>query len=193
MNGKKVLKGALIGTMVIFLWNSTEWFNPLMKAPYKQVKDPISFNRTINLQMPEDGIYAWHANFARESGTSRSNHVFYFTAKANESYYNPGRFIVIELFTQLCIWSLVSYLLILIGRKTYWKQMGVLMILGLVAIFSFQVPMWNWWAFSSEFVLLRSFQMLFGWFLAGSALYYVLWYKTDKNLGSSFTPQNSRL
>ncbi|MEP3208300.1 MAG: hypothetical protein ABJN95_03875 [Maribacter sp.] len=177
MKAKQILKGALMATLTIFLWNSTEWFNPLMKSPYKQVKNPIQYNSFMEEQMPEDGIYAWHANFAQESGITGASNVFYFTAKADEAYYNPEKFITIELVTQFCIWSLISYLLLILGKKTYLRQIRLTMVLGLITIFSFLVPMWNWWAFSSEFIVLRGFQMLFGWFLAGTVLYFVLWPK----------------
>jgi len=177
MKTSQLLKGAFVGTLTIFLWNSTEWFNPLMKSPYKQVKNPVEYNKLIEEQMPEDGIYAWHANFSKESGILGAGNAFYFTSKAKESHYNPVRFIGIELATQFCIWFLVCYVLLTIGKTTYWKQIQLTLTIGFITIFGFLLPMWNWWAFSTEFVAARSFQMLAGWFLASTVLYFVLWRK----------------
>ncbi|MEO1049013.1 MAG: hypothetical protein AAFX87_00190 [Bacteroidota bacterium] len=173
MKTKSLFKASLIGTLVMFLWGATEWFNPLLHQPYKKVSNPHLVNETLNANMPESGMYVWpHGDESKRNGEAQE--IVYFVAKSDPSFYNPAKFMGVELLTQLLVWILITYLLLRTGFAKHWTRVKFIMGIGVLVGLTFFLPLWNWWAFSTEYVLARWLNMLAGWFLAGSAVSYFL-------------------
>ena len=174
MTLKNLLTGTLIGTVVMFFWGATEWFNPILKLPYNTVVNPEMVNKTLNENMPENGMYIWPNDVETKTNDGKAKDIVYFIAKNDADFYNPSKFMPLELITQLIIWFTITYLLLLTNFTSHWKRVKFILVLGLLVGFTFFLPLWNWWGFSTEYVVIRIINNLVGWFLAGTAVSYFL-------------------
>ena len=171
---KSLVTGTVIGATGMFFWGATEWFNPLLHKPYKQVGNPEVVNQTLNSNMPESGMYVWPNGPNTKTVDGEAKELVYFIAKSEASFYNPGKFMTIELLTQCIIWLIITYLLLLTRFTKHWARVRFILLVGVLVGFAFFIPLWNWWAFSTEYVAARWVNMLVGWLLAGSAVSYFL-------------------
>lgn len=80
----------------------------------------------------------------------------------------------VELVTQVAIWFIVTYLLLLTSFQKHWQRVRFTLIIGLLVGLTFFLPLWNWWGFSAEYVIIRWANMMLGWFLAALAVSYFL-------------------
>jgi hypothetical protein len=174
MTTKNLLIGTAIGTLVMFFWGATEWFNPLLHLPYKTATNAEQVNKTLNENLPESGMYIWPNGNDTKTSDGKAKDIVYFIAKNDASFYNPAKFMPVELLTQVVVWFLVTYLLLLTNFAKHTQRIKLVLILGVLIGFAFFIPMWNWWGFSTEYVLVRWLNMLVGWFLAGTAISYFL-------------------
>lgn len=183
MTTKNLLIGTAIGTLVMFFWGATEWFNPLLHKPYKTVSNPETVNKTLNENMPESGMYIWPNGNETKTSDGKAKDIVYFVAKNEASFYNPSKFMPVELLTQVAIWFIITYLLLLVGFQKHWQRVKFILLVGLLVGLTFFLPLWNWWGFSTEYVIIRWANMMLGWFLAASAVSYTLRNKitTNKN------------
>jgi len=78
---------------------------------------------------------------------------------------------------------IITYLLLLVGFQKHWQRVKFILLIGLLVGLTFYIPLWNWWGFSTEYVVIRWANMMLGWFLASSAVSYFLRNKimTNKN------------
>lgn len=166
--------GSLIGTFVMFCWGATEWLNPLLHLPYKQVVNPSQLHQSMKANMPDNGMYVWPngANSKTEDGQVKD--LVYFLSKQDASFYNPGRFMTIQLLTQLFTWLLITYLFIKTGIRSHRRRMQLIFLFTLLIGLTYYLPMWNWWGFSTEYVVSRWLNLLVGWMLAGLAVSFFL-------------------
>lgn len=173
-NWKPLIIGAITGTMVMFIWGAAEWLNPFLSNPYRKPVDSEVINKVLLEQLPENGIYVWPNGPETKTEAGKPRGLMYFMAKQETSFYNPGRFMTIQLLTQMVTWLLITYLLLLTEFPSHRTRLVFILLLGLLAGLTFLVPMWNWWGFSTEYVLTRWLNLLVGWLLAGLAISHVL-------------------
>ncbi|MFP2996057.1 hypothetical protein ABN763_09100 [Spongiivirga sp. MCCC 1A20706] len=174
MKFKNLLFGTIIGTLVMFFWGATEWFNPILQIPYKTVENTNKVNMTLNENMPENGMYIWPNGIETKTNDGKAKDIVYFIAKNEADFYNPSKFMPVELVTQLIIWFTITYLLFLVNFTNHWKRVKFILIIGLLVGLTFFLPLWNWWGFSTEYVVIRGLNLLVGWFLAGTTVSYLL-------------------
>lgn len=174
MTAKNILQGTAIGTLVMFFWGTTEWFNPLLHLPYKTASNPDIVNKALNDNMPESGMYIWPNGNETKTADGNARDIVYFIAKNDASFYNPSKFMPVELVTQVAIWFIVTYLLLLTSFQKHWQRVRFTLIIGLLVGLTFFLPLWNWWGFSAEYVIIRWANMMLGWFLAALAVSYFL-------------------
>ncbi|MEM6805923.1 MAG: hypothetical protein AAF696_31290 [Bacteroidota bacterium] len=179
MNAKNLVKGTLIGTLVLFLYGATEWFNPYLHQVYKHPKSKEQVAQVLLDNMSENGIYIWPNRGEAEEKSEMG--IIYFISKQDPSFYDPGKFMGGQLLINLMLWFLITALLLQAKIESHRQRVLFIMILGIIAGLSYLIPMWNWWGFSTEYVLMRWGNMLIGWLLAGIA---VSW-----SLRSAFLPK----
>lgn len=173
MKVKLFILSTLTGALIMFFWGATEWFNPLLHLPYKTATNPEQVNQTLNTNMPENGIYLWPNGVETKTQDGKAKDIVYFIAKNNASFYNPAKFMPVELLTQLLIWFLITYLLYFVNFTDYWKRIKLIIIVGILVGLTFFLPLWNWWGFSTSYVIIRWANMLVGWFLSSLAVSYI--------------------
>ncbi|MEL6556596.1 MAG: hypothetical protein AAFQ94_00335 [Bacteroidota bacterium] len=171
---KSLLIGTLTGTVVMFLWGATEWFNPFMQQPYKKVTNPTALHESLQQEIPENGVYIWPNGPDSKTSDGQARDLVYFMVKQDASFYNPGKFMLIELLTQLLTWFLITYLLLSTGLQNHSKRIRLVCLFAVLVGLGYFLPMWNWWGFSTEYVLTRWLNLLIGWVLAGTSISYFL-------------------
>jgi hypothetical protein len=124
--------------------------------------------------MPESGMYIWPNGNETKTADGNAKDIVYFIAKNDASFYNPSKFMPVELVTQVAIWFIVTYLLLLTSFQKHWQRVRFTLIIGLLVGLTFFLPLWNWWGFSAEYVIIRWANMMLGWFLAALAVSYFL-------------------
>ena len=179
MNAKNLVKGTFIGTLVLFLYGATEWFNPFIHQVYHSPKSNEEVSQVLLKNMPENGVYIW-PNGGDAQHKSEMD-IIYFISKQDPSFYNPFKFMAGQLLINLVLWFLITALLFKAKIESHPERVLFITIIGIVAGLSYLIPMWNWWGFSTEYVLMRWGNMLIGWSLAGTA---VSWF-----LRSAFLPK----
>lgn len=174
MNAKNLIKGTLIGTLVLFFWGATEWINPLPRKVYKSPKSSEAVNKVLMENMEESGMYIWPNGPETRNEAGLPTESMYFMAKQSPDFYNPGKFMSGQLLINLSLWFLLSFLLLKVNLAGHWQRVGFVMIIAMIAALSYLIPMWNWWGFSTPYVLVSLLNMLLGWFLAASAVSWTL-------------------
>lgn len=177
---KTWLLGALLGTFVMFFWGATEWINPLLHQPYLEVNNPSTLNQTLQEQLPESGIYIWPNGPATKTEAGAAKDLVYFIAKQDASFYRPGKFMLVELFTQLLTWLLITYLLLQLKANSHKARLQLVALSAILVGLGYFLPMWNWWGFSTSYTLIRWGNLLVGWLLAGAAVSW--WLQRRANL-----------
>jgi hypothetical protein len=119
-------------------------------------------------------MYIWPNGNDTKTVDGKAKDIVYFIAKNDVSFYNPAKFMPVEVLTQVVIWFIMTYLLLLTNFAKHSQRVKFILIVGVLVGFAFFIPMWNWWGFSTEYVLARWLNMLVGWFLAGTAISYSL-------------------
>lgn len=171
---KLLLFGTLIGTLVSFFWGATEWFNPLLEEPYNTATNPTKLNEAMLAYMPENGIYTWPNGPETKTANGEAKDLVYFVAKQEAAFYNPAKFMLVQLMTQILIWLTITYLMIRFAPKSHAQRVQFVAFLALVVGLGYFLPMWNWWGFSTPYVLTRWLNLLIGWLLAGAAISFFL-------------------
>lgn len=171
MNAKNLAKGSLIGTLVLFLYGATEWFNPYLHQVYKNPTSRTEVSQVLSENMSENGVYVWPNGGAQQKSEMD---VIYFISKQDPSFYNPAKFMAGQLLINLLLWFLITALLLKAKIASHKQRVFFIMIIAIVAGLSYLIPMWNWWGFSTEYVMMRWGNMLIGWLLAGIAVSWFL-------------------
>ena len=171
---RPVLLAALVGTVAMFFYGATEWFNPLLHRPYQLPPNPESFNQQLAASVPGEGIFVWPQGSETHNADGTISQPQYFLVKRTAEYYQPGRFMAVELIGQFVTWWLVAFLMLRLGLRTHRERTGLALALAGFVGLGYFLPMWNWWGFPTDYVLTRWINLAIGWTLAGAAAAWAL-------------------
>ena len=168
---RTAVKGALAGGAVLFIWGIVYWmvlpFHPMV---FGQFQDEDAVASVLAQNAPESGIYIYPGGQDEEAMEKMARGPFAFVA------FHPGGMasMVRPLVTQLGIQILGAFLIsLLLARSrvaSYWERVGFVVVLLLAAGVLCHLPDWNWWHFSTGYILTVFFDLLAGGFLAALAL-----------------------
>lgn len=81
------------------------------------------------------------------------------------SYYNTGRYLVIEFFTQIIIAMLLSSILMLTKEKQLKKRIVLVLLMGVITTVSSYGRLTNWSGLTGIFAIGESVNLILGWLL----------------------------
>ena len=171
---RPILLAALAGAVAMFFYGATEWLNPLLHAPYQLPPQVDAFNAQLAAAVPDEGIYTWPQGEHGHNPDGSISSPQYFLVKRSADYYQPGRFMAVEFVGQLVTWGLIAFLMVRLGLRTHCERVGLALALAGVVGLGYFLPMWNWWGFPTEYVLVRWGNLAVGWTLAGAAASWAL-------------------
>lgn len=159
---KILIKGALLGGIIIFLWSAFSWMVlPWHKVTMHKFTNEAAVAETIKNNIPQSAVYLLPSE---ESKMSQGPLVFAAVHQGGMS--GMGSYLLIGLITQIIAAFLVTWM-VSKTKLSYGGRLGFILIFALAAGIATELPYWNWFNFSNEFTVVEIIDLLIGWFLAG--------------------------
>lgn len=183
---KTLLKSALIGGLIAFIWGIFSWMVfPWHQHCLNKFTDESEVASTIKDNAPVCGMYVLPNTFSYNENTSThemergmkmmENGPFMF---ASIRPYGMGKMsvgpFVLSLIIQIIGAFIVSWMLLHTKNLNHKQQIGFVTLFGLSVGVLGQLPDWNWWGFSGAYVISNMIDLVIAWTLAGIGIVKVL-------------------
>ena len=164
-------KGALAGGLVLFVWGIVYWMAlPWHEGVFGQFQDEDAVASVLTQNAPQPGIYVFPGGQDEEAMEKRARGPFAFVVFRPAGMASMVRPLLTQLGIQVLAAFLISLLLARIGDTSYWGRVGFVVLLLLTAGVLCHLPNWNWWHFSTGYILTAFVDLLAGGFLAALVL-----------------------
>ncbi len=183
---KTLLKSALIGGLIAFIWGVFSWMVfPWHQSCLNKFSDESDVASVIRDNAPVSGMYVLPNTFAYNSGTSHHEmkkgmemmeHGPFMFASVRPNGIGKmtvGPFIL-SLIIQIIGAFIVSWMLLQTKGLHTKQQIGFVTLFGLSIGVLGQLPDWNWWGFSGCYIITNMIDLVIAWFLAGLGIVKVL-------------------
>jgi len=175
---KKILFGALVGAVVLFVWSFvSHMLLPLGHIGIQQVsnEDPILDAMRANIQQP--GLYflpglhrsQYNDEAARKGWAEKARRGFAIVIYQLSGEEMTSGQLATEFVSNLFVALLAALLLSHIGGSFLSRTLAV-GIMGLIAGLDIYVSYWNWFKFPTDYTLAVMFDQFIGFLLMGAAL-----------------------
>jgi len=179
--GKKFIRGAVIGGVIVFLWCLLSWMLfPWHTQMFKKFDDEERVADVIRSNTTQSGIYLLPNTMAYNDSTSdetvqaglmmmHSGPTVFASVQVNGMSTKSGRPFVVALLLQVVGAAIVSWMVLQTKLRFKEKVIFVTLFGASVGILGV-LPAWNWWGFSPCYTLYLCANLVIGWFLAGLAI-----------------------
>lgn len=172
----KLLKGGVLGGLVLFLWGVISWTvldwhsSTLEKFPNEGAASAF-----IN-QLPKSGMYLQKPELSlggQEQSATKGNAPIIFAAVSNnDPDTNMVTHLVLSLITQIIAAIIITGLVLIKPHIQFGGRLFQVILFALAAGIVTYVPYMNWFHFSFYYTLISIIDLLIGWFLAGMVISY---------------------
>lgn len=183
---KPIAIGSIVGGVIVFIWGAISWMLlPWHLTSMQQFRSEWVMSKTIALSAPKSGIYILPNVYTHEAGLSKEDlkkHiqegkekmkngplVFASVQLEGKDFESPAPYIG-SLIIQIVGAFGISWLLSQTRQLSYFKKVGFVTAIGLIAGILAYLPTINWWGFPVGYVTVQMLDLIIGWFLAGLAL-----------------------
>ena len=164
---RAVVKAALAGGGVLFLWGVVYWMAlPWHEGVFGQFRDEDAVASVLTQNAPQSGIYVYPGGQDEEGIEKMARGPIAFVAFHDAGMASLVRPLLTQLGIQVLAAFLISLLLARVGDTSYWGRVGFVVLLLLTAGVLCHLPNWNWWHFSTGYILTVFVDLLAGGFLA---------------------------
>jgi len=165
---KKNILAVALGGVVLFLWGFFSWaVMPWHYTVANEFSSEQAVAQVLKENAPNAGVY--YLPFA-EQGKKAGETSAFVNVLPNGPEMNMGKQMGKALLGQM----LAAFLVLLLLRSTsglgYIQRVGFVALVGLTVGFVSHFPYWNWFGFSSAYVLVTIVDSLIAWTLAGLVL-----------------------
>ncbi len=168
---RTAVKGAFAGGAVLFVWGVIYWMAlPWHQAVFGQFQDEDAVASVLTQNAPEAGIYIYPGGRDEEAIEKMARGPFAFVVFHHGGIASMVRPLLTQLGIQILGAFLISLLLAAAGVAGYWGRVGFVIVLLLTAGILCHLPNWNWWHFSTGYILTAFVDLLAGGFLAALVL-----------------------
>lgn len=162
---KKTLPLSLVAGAVLFVWGFISWaVLPWHESVAHKFSDEAAVAQVLKANAPEQGVY--YLPFAEEDHKPGEAAAFVNVLPQGFDM-NMGKLMGIGLLTQI----ISAFLVLLLLRQTRGlSYMGKVMFVALVGLtigFVSHAPYWNWFGFSTSYVMVIILDTVIGWTLTG--------------------------
>lgn len=176
---KKLVKGALIGGLTVFVWSMLSWmvFSWHTQTQHKFI-DETAVAKVLKENTSQSGIYIL-PNTSHYSNNTPTKEI-----RKAEEILKKGPFVfasiklggmeemgITPLMISLCSYILaaavVSWMLLQTQGLRYLERVLFVTLIGLLAAILGVLPSWNLWHFSTTYTLITCLDLVIGWALAG--------------------------
>ncbi len=164
---RTAVKGALAGGLVLFVWGVIYWMAlPWHQAVFGQFQDEDAVASVLTQNAPQSGIYVYPGGRDEEAIEKMARGPIAFVVFRDAGMASMVRPLLTQLGIQVLAAFLISLLLARVGDTSYWGRVGFVVLLLLTAGVLCHLPNWNWWHFSTGYILTVFVDLLAGGFLA---------------------------
>lgn len=162
---KKSALAAVLGGLVLFLWGFVSWaVLPWHESVAHKFDDEVAVAQVLKANAPEQGVY--YLPFAEEDHKQGETAAFVNVLPQGFDM-NMGKLMGIGLLTQIISVFLVFVLLRQTRSLRYLGKVMFIALAGLIIGFVSHAPYWNWFGFSTSYVVVIILDTVIGWTLAG--------------------------
>lgn len=157
INFVMLLLGTLLGGVVLFVWSGITQNLPWGFKSVGTVREAPKLSEAIQQQTTNGMFYS-------TDGTSS------LVVVKPQNYYNPTRYFILEILTQLGVALLLTLILSLLSQHGSSPKLAVVGLMALTTALAVDFQYWNWWGFSNRYSLGMAGNRLLGWLLAAWVL-----------------------
>lgn len=162
---KKSALAAVLGGLVLFLWGFVSWaILPWHESVAHKFSDEAAVAQALKANAPEQGVY--YLPFAEEDHKPGETAAFVNVLPQGFDM-DMGKLMGIGLLTQIISAFLVVVLLRQTRGLNYLGKVMFIALVGLIIGFVSHAPYWNWFGFSTPYVIVMIVDTFIGWTLAG--------------------------
>jgi hypothetical protein len=178
----KYTQASLVGGLIVFVWGMLSWMViPWHQHCLKTFTHESAVAEAIRQNAPQSGIYVLPNTCGYSEGTSHSNmsegmkmmeegpFMFASIRTHGVGKMSPKPFII-SLIIQVIGALIATWMLAQTTGLTFKRQVGFFAFFGLAVGILGLLPAWNWWGFSTCYVLVGIVETVIGWSLAGLAV-----------------------
>ena len=149
----------------MFIWGTLSWtLLPWHNAVANKFTDEDSVSQLLKQNATDAGVY--YLPFSEEDHQPGKAAAF-INVLPNGYDMDMGKLMGTAMFGQLVAAFLVLLLLRSTTGLTYWCRVFFVTLVGLIIGFASHFPYWNWFGFSTSYVVVAVVDSTIAWFLAG--------------------------
>ena len=165
---KQHLLMSVAAGVVLFVWGFVSWaVLPWHNLTANKFTNEAAVSRVLKENAPQAGIYFLPFS-EKDHGPNQTGAFANVLPQGTDM--NMGKLMATALVTQMISAFLVLWLLLQSAAKTFWHRVGFMALVGFVIGFVSHAPYWNWFGFSTPYVLVIILDSIIGWTLAGLAV-----------------------
>ncbi len=162
---KNNILAILLSAAVLFIWGAISWtLLPWHNTVANKFINESSVSQVLKENAATAGVY--YLPFSEEDHQSGEAAAF-INVLPNGYEMDMGKLMGTAMFGQLVVALLVLLLLRTTSGLSYWQRVSFVTLVGLVIGFAGHFPYWNWFGFSTSYVLVTIVDSVIAWFLAG--------------------------
>ena len=165
---KKNLLLSVVAGIVLFVWGFISWaVLPWHNMVANKFTNEASVSQVLKENSPQQGVY--YLPFSEKDHGPNQVGAFVNVLPQGTDM-NMGKHMATAVITQIIGAFLILTLLMQTSGLTYWGKVGFVALVGLTIGFVSHVPYWNWFGFSTPYILVMILDTAIGWTLAGLAI-----------------------
>ncbi len=165
---KRILLSSLLGGLVMFIWGAISWTAlPWHHWTFNSFKDSAQVSQIIKTNTSQSGMYLLNTEPTAENPQSTAKPLVFASVFQPGMSSSMGPYLIGGLIIQIIAAFLVSLLLNMTRGLSYAARVGFVVLFGLAAFVSTELPYWNWFHFSTSYTLVSLLDLLIEWFLGG--------------------------
>ena len=178
---KQILLGTMLGAIVLFIWSALAWMIiPWPGEPFRSFTNEQAVVDAIKANAPQSGNYLLPNEPKRTAGMTDAQYKAVEQAAMEQSARGPMVFavvrlgpmgmakpLVIQLFTDIVMALLACILLLQTDRLSYFARVAFVTSIGVLIFVGGHVEEWNWFSFSTAYLMMELGAIVIGWLFAG--------------------------
>lgn len=162
---KNNLIAVLLGSVILFVWGFVSWtILPWHNSVSNKFGDESAVAQVLKSNAKTPGIY--YLPYAQEDHKTGEATAFV-NILPNGLEMNMSKMMGVAMIGQILSALMVLLLLRQTSGLSYWNKVGFVSLVGLTIGFVSHFPYWNWFEFSSAYILVTILDIIIAWILAG--------------------------
>jgi hypothetical protein len=179
--GKQLVLGTILGAIVLFVWSALSWMIiPWPGEPFRAFTNEKAVIDCVTANTPQSGNYMVPNEPKRAPGMTDEQYKAAMQAAMDQSARGPMVFAAVRLgpmgmarpmivqFLMDIVLALIACMLLLqTDRLSYFARVTFVAAIGVMIWIGGHVEEWNWFSFSSAYLMMEFGAIVIGWILAG--------------------------